>query len=572
MSRSLVLLAILVSFLAGGSIVALTDSHAAQPVTETAPTATPVNAPDTVPAPGAQPTTGAAAAIVPPARPESFADLAAALQPAVVNISTTQTLGKKSAHSDDKGELQNPDGDDQDGDDDNGGDDDDTAPQANPFPPGSPFDEFFKDFFNHQGIPFGQPGQGSGNAAPRKAMALGSGFVYEIEKTDGKDGMTSALVATNNHVIENADEIKVILSDNTKLDATLVGKDPKTDLALLRVKTPHKLTAVSWGDSDVARVGDWVLAIGNPFGLGGTVTAGIVSARARDINAGPYDDFIQTDAPINRGNSGGPMFNMKGEVIGINTAIYSPSGGSVGIGFAIPSNLAKPIVEQLKSSGNIKRGWIGVRIQNVTDDIAQSLGLQKTTGALVSSIEDKSPAAKAGIKAGDVILSFGGHEVSEMRRLPRIVAETPLNASVPMLVWRNGHETTLQIKVGELPADQTAATAGDKEDGKADKPSVQRVEQLGMKLAAITPALRQRYQLDEKAKGVLVAEVDGNADASDKGIRAGDLIVEANQAPIATPADLIAKVKDVPVGRPILLLVEHSGDARYVAVTVGKAK
>jgi len=328
------------------------------------------------------------------AAPDGFADLADKLQPAVVNISTTQTV-KPEQHSES------------------------TTPELPQFPPGSPFEEFFKDFFNRNN-PHG--GTGSQNQAEaHKATSLGSGFIIDA----------TGYVVTNNHVIADADSITVILHDDTNLKAELVGRDTKTDIAVLKVKTDKPLTAVAWGDSDKSRVGDWVLAIGNPFGLGGTVTAGILSARQRDINSGPYDDFLQTDASINRGNSGGPMFNMDGEVIGINTAIYSPSGGSIGIGFAIPSSLAHEVVSELIQEPDhaVHRGWLGVRIQAVTDEIAESLGLDKAHGALVASVSDNGPAQNAGIQPGDVILTFDGKTVEDMRHLPRLVAETPSTRS-----------------------------------------------------------------------------------------------------------------------------------------------
>jgi serine protease Do len=343
------------------------------------------------------------AALARPA-PDGFADLAARLLPAVVNISTTQTV--KTAER--GGERSGPD-----------------MPQ---FPPGSPFEQFFHDFFEH-GLPKGERPE----ILPRHATSLGSGFVVD----------PAGYIVTNNHVIADADEITVILHDNTSLKAQVVGRDTKTD---------KPLTAVSWGDSDKSRVGDWVLAIGNPFGLGGSVTAGILSARQRDINSGPYDDFLQTDAPINRGNSGGPMFNMDGQVIGINTAIYSPSGGSIGIGFAIPSTLAKAVVSELRTESDhtVHRGWLGVRIQAVTGEIAESLGLDKPRGALVASVTDNGPAETAGIQPGDVVLSFDGKPVDDMRHLPRLVAETPVNKKVPVTVWRKRKETSLEVKVGKL--------------------------------------------------------------------------------------------------------------------------
>ncbi len=302
-------------------------------------------------------------------------------------------------------------------------------------PPGSPFEEFFHDFMEKQ------------KNAPHtkhKATALGSGSIID----------PSGYIVTNYHVVQDADEITVILQDDTNLTATVVGKDKKTDLALLKVETKKPLPSVAWGDSEKARVGDWIVAIGDPYGLGGTVTAGIISARARDINSGPYDEYLQTDAPINRGNSGGPMFNMDGEVVGVNTAIFSPSGGSIGIGFAIPSSLAKNIVDQLREHGHIRRGWLGVRIQMVTKDIADSLGLDHAKGALVSSVTPDGPAAKAGVQAGDVIISFDGKEVPEMRRLPLMVAETEVDKAVNMTVFRKGKEIALKVKQGRRVASQ----------------------------------------------------------------------------------------------------------------------
>src|SRR3984885_5994784 len=316
--------------------------------------------------------------------PDSFADLATKLLPAVVNVSSTQTITAK-----------------------NGGPGPGAGPEVPIFPPGSPFEQFFKDFLNRN-----HQGQGGGDNPPaaRRAQSLGSGFIVD----------PAGYVVTNNHVIEGADEVSVTLQDNTVLKAEIVGRDESGDIALLKVKTDKPLTTVDFGDSSQSRVGDWVLAIGNPFGLGGTVTAGIVSARGRDIHQGQYDDFIQTDAAINRGNSGGPLFNMDGQVIGINTAIFSPSGGSIGIGFSIPSNMAKNIVSQLKAYGHPRRGWLGVKIQQVTPEIAESLGLKDASGAMVAGVTDGGPAEKAKIRGGDIILKFDGQDVKEMHNLPRI--------------------------------------------------------------------------------------------------------------------------------------------------------
>ena len=336
--------------------------------------------------------------------PNSFADLAERLLPTVVNIATTQTVESNR---------------------------------------GEEFEEFFKEFFERRG---GQPPP----QEKRRASALGSGFIIDA----------SGYIVTNHHVIADADEITVRLHDDTLLEAELVGSDEKTDLALLKVKSDEPLPATSWGVSEKTRIGDWVVAIGNPFGLGGTVTAGIVSARQRDINSGPYDDFIQTDAAINRGNSGGPMFNLDGDVIGVNTAIFSPSGGSIGIGFAIPSDIAKNIVAQLREHGEVRRGWLGVRIQTVTEELAEGLRLDGAYGALVASVTEGGPAEKAGIAGGDVILQFNGRTVPDMRKLPRMVAETPIGREVDVVVWRKGAEIVVKVVLGELDDEQLAARHG----------------------------------------------------------------------------------------------------------------
>jgi serine protease Do len=460
--------------------------------------------------------------------PDGFADLAAKLLPAVVNISTTQTI-----KNDKQGARPGPE-----------------IPQ---FPPGSPFEEFFKDFFDRN-----QPHGNNQQAQPRRATSLGSGFVID----------PSGLVVTNNHVIADADEITVTLQDDTNFKAEVVGRDTKVDIALLRVKPTKPLISVKFGDSDGTRVGDWVLAIGNPFGLGGTVTAGILSARAREINAGPYDDFLQTDASINRGNSGGPMFNMAGEVIGINTAIYSPSGGSIGIGFAIPSNLARPVVEQLKDFGHARRGWLGVNIQSVTDEIAESLGLDKPKGALIASVRDGGPAQVAGIQAGDVVLTFDGKDVNDMRHLPRIVAETPIDRTVKVKVWRKRKEHVFDVKVGELNEDDQQAAASPKQTPPAPVPGA--VKALGLSLANLTPELRERFSLSEDTAGVVVTDVAADSPASEKGVRAGDVIVEVAQEEVKNPGQITAKIDDAKkAGRKsVLMLVDRQGDLRFVALKI----
>ncbi|MGH7715080.1 MAG: PDZ domain-containing protein, partial [Vulcanimicrobiaceae bacterium] len=338
-------------------------------------------------------------------------------------------------------------------------------------------------------------------------------------------------------------------------------------LALLRIKAPKPLPFVKFGDSDKARVGDWVLAIGNPFGLGGTVTAGILSARSREIDAGPYDDFLQTDAPINRGNSGGPMFDMDGNVIGINTAIFSPSGGSIGIGFAIPSNEAKPIIEQFQKYGYARRGWLGVNIQSVTDEIAESLGLDKPRGALIASVHEGGPAQKAGIQPGDVVLTFDGKPIADMQRLPRIVAETPIDKVVKVMVWRKRKELVLEVKVGELKDNVEQASASKQ----SPAPRGTAVKPLGLSVADLTPDLRERYQLAEDSTGVIVTEVTKDGPAAEKGMRAGDVITEVAQEKVKTPADVVRNVETATkAGRKsLLLLVDRQGDLRFYALKLG---
>jgi len=455
--------------------------------------------------------------------PDGFAELASKLLPSVVNISTTQVIEGRPG-------MELP-----------------------KLPPGSPFEEFFKEFFDRN-----QPEQRA-----RRATSLGSGFIVDDR----------GYVVTNNHVIQDADEITVVLHDDSRLKAELVGRDAKTDIAVLRVKPreKEKLAAVKFGSSDKARVGDWIVAIGNPFGLGGTVTAGIISARGRDINAGPYDDFIQTDASINRGNSGGPMFNMGGEVIGINTAIFSPTGGSVGIGFAIPAAAAKPVIDQLIKHGQVRRGWLGVHIQAVTDEIAETLGLKEATGALVASVIKQGPAEKAKIEAGDVILDFDGKKVTEMRRLPRMVADTEVGREVPVTVWRNNKKVSLKAKVGELTESTTevAAKTGETRKGSAEETSV---DALGLRLSSITPKVAEQFKLGKDAKGVVVMKVDEKGPAAEKGIRAGDVIVEVSQEEVRAPGDIAKKIADAKkAGRKsVLLLLEGQGGLRFVAIRIDK--
>jgi serine protease Do len=462
--------------------------------------------------------------------PDSFADLAARLLPSVVNVSTTQTIKS------DRGREHG-------------------RPEIPQFPPGSPFEEFFRDFFDH-----GLPKSGRPEAQPRRGTSLGSGFIID----------PAGYIVTNNHVIADADEITVTLHDDSNLKAEVVGRDAKTDVALLRVKTDKPLPAVTWGDSDAARVGDWVLAIGNPFGLGGSVTAGILSARQRDIQSGPYDDFLQTDASINRGNSGGPMFNMDGEVIGITTAIYSPSGGSIGIGFAIPSSLAKPVIAELlnEPDHNVHRGWLGVRIQAVTDEIAESLGLDKVKGALIASVSDDGPAQAAGIQAGDVVLSFDGKEVSDMRRLPRLVAETPVGKTVPVTVWRKHKEDVVQVKVGRLEESDQQQASAPEGTGKGRKSEGGFVKTLGLTLSDLTPDLKEKFSLADDSKGVVVVDVAKDSPAAAKGVRPGDLIMEAAQEEVKSPGEVNSRIEEAKKSgrKSILLLVERQGDLRFIAL------
>ena len=407
--------------------------------------------------------------------PPGFADLAEKLLPAVVNVSTTQTITAKT--------------------------EEDMLPDLQ-LPPGSPFEDFFKEFQQKHGQDLPQH--------KHKASALGSGFIID----------PAGLIVTNNHVIEGADEINVILQDDTNLTATVVGRDKKTDLALLKVTPKKPLPAVTFGDSDKIRVGDWILAIGNPYGLGGTVTAGIISARARDIQSGPYDEYLQTDAPINRGNSGGPMFDMDGNVVGVNTAIFSPSGGSIGIGFAIPSTLVKNIIDQLKTSGHIRRGWLGVRIQNVTQDIADGLGLGQPRGALVSSVSPEGPAVKAGLQAGDVITNFDGKEVPDMHRLPLMVAETDVDKTVDVVVFRKGQNVTLKVKIAELKGKESADEEASEETAVVPKaPAADKIDDLGISAATLTDTLRTRFGIKKTVSGVVVVTITPDSIAADQGDR-----------------------------------------------------
>ncbi len=454
--------------------------------------------------------------------PDSFADLAERLSPAVVNISTTQRV-KVSGRE--------------------------FMPQ---FPPGSPFEDFFRDYFDQQ----------RRNGRTRRITSLGSGFVVDAK----------GIVVTNNHVIADADEIMVRFANGKEYEAEILGRDSRTDVAVLKIETDEDLPYIEFGDSDSARVGDWVLAIGNPFGLGGTVTAGIISARNRNINSGPYDDFIQTDAPINRGNSGGPMFNMEGKVIGINTAIFSPSGGSVGIGFAIPIALARPVIEQLAEFGETRRGWLGVQIQTVTEEIAESLELDEARGALVSVVTPDGPADKAGIQQSDIVLKFDGKDVDTMRGLPRIVAETAVGKEVDVEIWRKGKVHEVEVTLGRL---ETADLDGDDTEESGDEggeePSDEEV--LGLTLSGLNDMSRQRYDVPEGATGVLITRVDPESSAAEKGIRRGDIIVEVAQEEVSSPRDVLEQIAAVrETGKKnVLLLLQRGNGKLFVGVRIGES-
>ncbi|MEL7430331.1 MAG: DegQ family serine endoprotease [Pseudomonadota bacterium] len=456
--------------------------------------------------------------------PASVADLADGLMASVVNISTSQKVEGNSRRNI-------------------------PIPRV---PDGSPFQDFFNDLF-----PQGPEGEGN---SPRTRNSLGSGFVID------EDG----IIITNNHVIADADEITVNFADGSKLTAELVGTDPKTDIAVLKVEPEGKLKAVPFGDSKTARIGDWVMAIGNPFGLGGSVSLGIVSAVERDISSGPYDNFIQTDAAINRGNSGGPLFNMNGEVVGINTAIISPSGGSIGIGFSIPSNLATRVIDQLVEFGETRRGWLGVQIQSVTDEIAESLGLSKASGALVSGVVKDGPAEKSGLISGDVILTFDGKSVDEMRDLPIIVADTEVEKEVDVVVWRKGEEQTVRVTLGRLEDGEqqnASLTTGNEEN--ADEPASANI--LGLRLSEITDETRTDANLVEDTKGLFINEVDPGSAAQDKGIQAGEVIVQIGQEPVETLDDAkkqVAKLQEEGRKNALLMVSTAAGDIRFVVVAI----
>ena len=451
------------------------------------------------------------------AKPESLAPLVDEISASVVNITTSTTVAGR------------------------------TGPQGI-VPEGSPFEDFFREF---------QDRNNEGNR-PRRSSALGSGFVIS------EDGF----VVTNNHVIEGADEILIEFFDGKELKAEVVGTDPNTDIALLKVEHDAPLPFVNFGDSDTARVGDWVIAMGNPLGQGFSVSVGIVSARNRALT-GSYDDFIQTDAAINRGNSGGPLFNMSGDVVGVNTAILSPNGGSIGIGFSMASNVVTQVVDQLKEFGETRRGWLGVRIQDVAPDIAEAIGLEEARGALVSSVPD-GPAKDGGMQDGDVILTFDGVDVEDTRSLVRQVGNSPVGKTVRVVVFRNGETVTLRITLGRREEAENAIPAAVTPE---DVPGeAQELETLGLTLMPLTDELREELGTGADVQGLAVTQVDEASEAFEKGLRAGDVITEAGQQSVATIAEFEAQLDAVAeAGRKsLLLLVRRAGSPRFVALAIAE--
>jgi serine protease Do len=455
--------------------------------------------------------------------PDSFADLAEKVSPAVVNVSSTHVTAEQG------------------------------VPLPFNFPPGSPFEEFFKQF---------QGPQGQMPQRERKVTSLGSGFIIDA----------SGYIVTNNHVIAEARDIEVTLTDGSEYPAKLSGTDPKTDLALLKVESEEALPYVSFGDSDKVRIGDWVMAVGNPFGLGGSVTAGIVSARGRDIHEGPYDDFLQIDAAINQGNSGGPTFATDGSVIGINTAIFSPSGGSVGIGFAIPSSLAKPIIAELKEQGHIDRGWLGVSIQELTPDLTQGMGLNSGEGALVAAVQDGSPAEKAGLRPGDVVVGFGEHDITSPRDLSRVVAEAASGATVPVRIWRDGSQRTIDVRIAEMQDEEIAsADRGTPDSDRGQAPAA--VQQLGAVLAPVTEETRQQYGLADGAQGALIADLEQDSVLAEQGVRPGDVIERVNNRKVADPSDVANALREAHADNRtvVVMLIDREGTDHFVAVQIGQS-
>ncbi|MDO5705148.1 MAG: DegQ family serine endoprotease [Paracoccus sp. (in: a-proteobacteria)] len=450
--------------------------------------------------------------------PDTFADLVERVAPAVVNITTTAVVAAPTGR---------------------------TGPN---FPEGSPFSDLFRDF-GFPNMPQGPDGRGQ---TPRRSNALGSGFVIS---SDG-------VIVTNNHVIDGADSIEIEFYSGERLPATVVGTDPNTDIAVLKVESPEPLPFVKFGDSDAARVGDWVLALGNPLGQGFSASTGIVSARNRELS-GTYDDYLQTDAAINRGNSGGPLFNLSGEVVGVNTAILSPSGGSIGIGFSMASNVVSKVVDQLREYGETRRGWLGVKIQDVTPDMAEALGLATQNGAMVTDVPD-GPAKDAGMQAGDVITSFGDGEVKDTRELVRRVADAPAGEAVEVVVQREGSPVTLSVTLGRRELAEGTAS------GDVDTGSQTQSELMGMTVVPLTPEIAAELGVSREMKGLVIQSVDPEGAASERGLASGDLITEAGQQPVESLADLEARIADARDAgrRSILLLIRRAGEPRFVALPV----
>ncbi|AZL15646.1 DegQ family serine endoprotease [Rickettsiales endosymbiont of Stachyamoeba lipophora] len=454
--------------------------------------------------------------------PDSFADLVTKVSPSVVNISTTQKATHKAGQN---GFL---------------------------FPHGSPFEEFNELFERFGIIPGWEP-----EDTERFISSLGSGFIIDPK----------GYIVTNQHVIADADEITVILNDESKYKAEIIGSDPKTDLAVIKIKSDKIFPFLKFANSEEAKVGDWIIAIGNPFGLGGSVTAGIISAKARDIQAGNFDEFIQTDAAINKGNSGGPMIDINGNVIGINTAIYSPSGGNVGISFAIPSSFASPIIEQIKKTGKVKRGWIGVIVHPVTEEIADSLGLKEARGAIVTEVQAGSPAETHGIKPGDVLLKFNGKQIASSRNLPRMVAGLSIGSSANIELFRDGKLKTINIKVDEVPGEAEV-----KKQERANNSASSVLDLLGIEVAELTLELKQQLKIDPRQPGVIITKVIKGSKASRNNLMRRDIILQANQKSVTSPAKLEEILSQVIKSKrnSILLMILRNNQKFYVGINIGE--
>jgi len=452
--------------------------------------------------------------------PPSFAKLIEVVQPAVVSIASTRTMPQG---------RQN-------------------FGQNFEWPEGSPFQKFFEEHFKGQ-VPEDMP-------AP-EMQGMGSGFIVDPE----------GYVVTNNHVVAEADEITVILHDGSRHEATVKGRDPKTDLALLKIETTEELPYVRFGDSEKTKVGDWVVAVGNPFGLGGSVSAGIISARGRDIQSGPYDDYLQVDAPINRGNSGGPLFDANGKVVGINTAIFSPSGGSVGIGFAIPASLAEPVIAELKNDGRVDRGWLGVHIQSIDETLAESMNLDNDKGALIAAVEPGSPAEQAGFEVGDVIVEFGDEDVEGARDLPRLVADADKDDIVKVDIWRDGKKRTLDVTLGSMPGEEKIAMT-ESETSEDDA-----TPKLGVTLSALTKEAKEHYRMSGDEVGVLIVDVSRGSPAAKHGLKRGDIIARVGQTTVTNPEEVVNEIKRAAEQKhkTVLLLIKRDGMSRFVAVPLEQA-